>query len=197
MPQLHGEDRLERDDVCEAQEPADGDDSSPQPPRRRCSVSARAWGPLSRSRVAAPALADVIVDYATQAASRQQRERRGSRRKICRERGPQLVGAKVNALSGFRTNYQDTRGVVESWRGGRTRSAGQLVETPRGGRRPVRRRRTLGRMRGSRVGIDTGNGGRAPVPFRCMAPACAALSLHHDSYCSPAHIQASREARGP
>ena len=129
-------------------------------------MSARAWGPLSRSRVAAPALADVIVDYATQAASRQQRERRGSRRKICRERGPQLVGAKVNALSGFRTNYQDTRGVVESWRGGRTRSAGQLVETPRGGRRPVRRRRTLGRMRGSRVGTDTGNGGRAPVPFR-------------------------------
>ena len=35
------------------------------------------------------------------------------------------------------------------------RSAGQLVETPRGGRRPVRRRRTLGRMRGSRVGTDT------------------------------------------
>ena len=31
-------------------------------------------------------------------------------------------------------------------------SAGQLVDTPRGGRRPVRRRRTLGRMRGSRVG---------------------------------------------
>ena len=46
------------------------------------------------------------------------------------------------------------------------KSAGQLVETPRGGRRPVRRRRTLGRMRGSRVGTDTGNGGRAPVPLR-------------------------------
>ena len=44
MPQLHGEDRLERADAPAPQEPADGDDSSPLPPRRRCSVSARVWG---------------------------------------------------------------------------------------------------------------------------------------------------------
>ena len=46
------------------------------------------------------------------------------------------------------------------------RSAGQLVDSPRGGHRPVRRHRTLGWMRGSRVGTDTGNRGRAPVPCR-------------------------------
>ena len=41
MPQLHGEDRLERADGSEAQEPADGGESSPQPPRRRCPAIAR------------------------------------------------------------------------------------------------------------------------------------------------------------
>ena len=40
MPQLHGEDRLERADGSEAQEPADGGESSPLPPRRRCSAIA-------------------------------------------------------------------------------------------------------------------------------------------------------------
>ena len=40
MPQLHGEDRLERADGSEAQEPEDGGESSPLPPRRRCLVSA-------------------------------------------------------------------------------------------------------------------------------------------------------------
>ena len=40
MPQLHGEDRLERADGSEAQEPADGHESSPLPPRRRCSANA-------------------------------------------------------------------------------------------------------------------------------------------------------------
>ena len=40
-------------------------------------------------------------------------------------------------------------------------SAGQLVDTPRGGRRPARRRHTLGRVWGSRVGTDTGNGARS------------------------------------
>ena len=58
MPQLHGEDRLERADGSEAQEPADGHESSPLPPRRRCSVSARVWGcrtarSLSRSAASA------------------------------------------------------------------------------------------------------------------------------------------------
>ena len=43
MPQLHGEDRLERADGSEAQEPADGGESSPLPPRRRCSAIARFW----------------------------------------------------------------------------------------------------------------------------------------------------------
>ena len=33
------------------------------------------------------------------------RERPGSRSKICREWSPQLVGAKVNALSGFRSHH--------------------------------------------------------------------------------------------
>ena len=41
MPQLHGEDRLERADGSEAQEPADGGESSPLPPRRRCPAIAR------------------------------------------------------------------------------------------------------------------------------------------------------------
>ena len=40
MPQLHGEDRLERADGSRPQEPADGDESSPLPPRRRCSAIA-------------------------------------------------------------------------------------------------------------------------------------------------------------
>ena len=43
MPQLHGEDRLERADGSRPQEPADGDESSPLPPRRRCSAIARFW----------------------------------------------------------------------------------------------------------------------------------------------------------
>ena len=93
MPQLHGEDRLERADGSEAQEPADGGESSPLPPRRRCSVSPHDWGPLSRSSAADPALADAIRDQPHLVAGHDQRERRGSRRKICRERGPQLDGA--------------------------------------------------------------------------------------------------------
>ena len=34
-----------------------------------------------------------------------QRERPGSRSKICREWSPEIVGAKVKALSGFRAYY--------------------------------------------------------------------------------------------
>ena len=44
MPQLHGEDRLGWADVPEAQEPQDRDESSPLPPRRCRSASARFWG---------------------------------------------------------------------------------------------------------------------------------------------------------
>ena len=94
MPQLHGEDRLERPDGSESQEPADGDESSPLPPRRRCSAIAHDLGPLSRPSAADPELADAIRRQPHLVAGHDQRERWGSRRKICRERGPELDGAE-------------------------------------------------------------------------------------------------------
>ena len=45
MPQLHGEDRLERADGSRPQEPADGDESSPLPPGRALLISRSVLGP--------------------------------------------------------------------------------------------------------------------------------------------------------
>ena len=108
MPQLHGEDRLERDDAPAPQEPADGDDSSPLPPRRRCSVSAHDWGLPHSSQPVLQRGFGLLIAWPAQPALRLARERPGSRSKICREWSPELVGAKVKALSGFRRHYSWT-----------------------------------------------------------------------------------------
>ena len=123
MPQLHGEDRLERADGSEAQEPADGGESSPLPPRRRCSVSAHDWGLPHSSQPLLQRSFDLPGTCSRVLAVSPARERPGSRSKICREWSPQLDGAKVNALSGFRSYY--------SWNIPHTQLAASIFEAPR------------------------------------------------------------------
>ena len=104
MPQLHGEDRLERADGSEAQEPADGGESSPLPPRRRCSAIARFF--VSRTARSLTSGAEAWLQWhAHEGGPRHCSENDGARAARFDASASPSSTARMNVLSPFRRHY--------------------------------------------------------------------------------------------